>query len=47
MSDKLVEARKYLEETYDIPRGPKDLRLFSLREAVARMLEYLEEAEGR
>jgi len=43
MSDKLREARRFLEKSDDISRA---LAFSALRAAVQRILEYLEEAEG-
>jgi len=42
MSDKLVEARRFLEQSDDIS---KELRFSALRASVQKILEYLEETE--
>ncbi len=47
MSDKLVEARKLLEKTYDLSvSGTRDSRFKNLKAAVYAILQHLEEAEG-
>lgn len=43
MSDKLVEARRFLENSVDISTN---LGFSALRASVQKILEYLEEAEG-
>jgi len=44
MGDKLVEARRFLENSDDVS---KELRFSALRGSVREILEYLDEVEDR